>query len=119
MTTIPSGLYRDAVPGPAGLLFISGQVPVAPDGSTPESITEQTHLVFDHINALLAEHGADHTALRHVRYCLTDREDLAAFREVARERLPLPRPAATLAFVAGLVSPAFRIEIEAIAQLDQ
>jgi enamine deaminase RidA (YjgF/YER057c/UK114 family) len=49
---------------------------------------------------------------------LTDMADLAAFRQARDEVFAASAPpASSLVQVAGLVSPDFRIEIEAIAEL--
>ena len=54
----PLGLYSHTVPVPAGtdLVFISGQVGVRPDGTTPSTIAEQADQVFANLVALLAAH---------------------------------------------------------------
>jgi len=49
---------------------------------------------------------------------LTDLADLAVFRDVRDEFLAGgPPPASSLVQVAGLVNPAFRVEVEALAVL--
>ena len=55
----PLGLYSHTVvvPGGTTLVFVSGQVGVAPDGSTPATIDAQADQVFANITSLLAAHG--------------------------------------------------------------
>ena len=57
----PLGLYRHTarVPGGTELLFLSGQLGVRPDGSTPATIGGQADQVFANIIALLAAHGLE------------------------------------------------------------
>ena len=54
----PLGLYSHTVSVPEGteLLFISGQVGVRPDGTTPPTMAEQADQVFSNIIALLRAH---------------------------------------------------------------
>lgn len=99
------------------LIFVSGQVPEAADGSVAEGdVTEQARQVLANIEAALAPHGAD---LRHVvkfTYYLRHIADLPVLRAVLAERLVHePRPAATLVEVSGLVDPRYLVEIDAVA----
>jgi enamine deaminase RidA (YjgF/YER057c/UK114 family) len=100
-----------------GLLFVSGQTPVAADGTVPDGAAAQTRVVLDRIHALLGEHGAGWDAVVKVTYFLSDIGDLAAVREVLVDVLPEPRPAASLVEVSGLIDPRFLVEIEAVADL--
>lgn len=101
------------------LVFVSGQLPEAPDGSVAEGdAVEQTRQVFRNIEAALAPHGAD---LRHVvklTYYLRHIADLQSVRQVLREFLVHePRPASTLVEVNGLADSRCLVEIEAVAAL--
>src|SRR5215207_11438962 len=55
----PAARYAHAVlsEAPARLLHISGQVPVAPDGTVPADIGAQAAVVWSNIVAILAEAG--------------------------------------------------------------
>src|SRR3954451_16990588 len=57
----PLGLYSHTVSVPAGteLLFISGQLGVRPDGTTPATMAEQADQVFANIVAHLQAHGLE------------------------------------------------------------
>ena len=61
----PLGLYSHTVSVSADteLLFISGQLGVRPDGSTPATIAEQADQVFANIIALLNAHGLDASSI--------------------------------------------------------
>ena len=55
----PLGRYTHAVETPpgAGLIFLSGQVPVRRDGSAPETLAEQADQVYATIAAILGARG--------------------------------------------------------------
>ena len=76
----------------AGLHFVSGQTPLASDGEVSDSAADQTHVVLDKIEALLADVGADLADVMKVTYFLTRIEDLADVRAVLLDRLPTHRP---------------------------
>jgi 2-iminobutanoate/2-iminopropanoate deaminase len=109
--------YTDTRTAHGPLLFISGQVPIADDGTVPVDITGQTLLVLGKIEAHLAAHDLDWGAVVKVTYFLRDINDLQPFRDVVLAKLPVPRPAASLVEVSNLIDPRFRIEIEGIADL--
>ncbi len=96
-------------------LFISGQVPVAPDGTVPEDFTRQSHLVWTNLKTQLA--SADMTLENVIKLTifLTDQahgKDMAAIR--SQYLSPDIQPAVTTV-IAGLFDPRWKIEIEAIA----
>ncbi len=68
------------VPPNARTLYISGQVPVAADGSTPEAIEEQVVLAFDNVQTVLAEAGMSLDDVVRVNVYLTDKNYFPAFR---------------------------------------
>jgi len=54
----PIGPYSQAVIGEGKMLFISGQIPLTPEGSLAgDDITSQTKQVCENIKAVLAEAG--------------------------------------------------------------
>ncbi|TDQ53698.1 RidA family protein [Actinorugispora endophytica] len=113
--------YSPAVVADGPLVFVSGQVPEAADGSVVEGdATAQARQVLHNIEEALAPHGAD---LRHVvklTYYLRHIADLPALRAVLAERLVHhPRPAATLIEVSGLLDSRYLLEIDAVATLPQ
>lgn len=114
--TDSAAVYSQTRTATGPLVFVSGQLPIDTDGTVPSGATAQTRLVLDNIAARLAEHGLDLDSVVKVTYFLRDLDDLDAVRAVLRERLPLPRPAASLVQISGLVHPHAAVEIEAIAQ---
>ena len=73
--------------------------------------------MLDKIEALLAEHGAGWPEVVKLTYYLRDLADLGTVRAALLERLPEPRPTATLVEISGLIDPQFLVEIDAVADL--
>ncbi|WP_017592584.1 RidA family protein [Nocardiopsis potens] len=111
--------YSDGFVADGPLLFISGQVPEAPDGSVAEGdAVAQTRQVFRNIEAVLGAHGADIRHLVKVNYYLRHIADLQSVRQVLREFLVhQPRPAATLVEVTGLADSRYLVEVDGVACL--
>ena len=110
------GFSRAVVAGDR--VLVAGTAPVPADGGPPpQDPYAQARLCLDLIGEALARAG---TGLEHVirtRMFLTDARH---WREVARahgEVFAETRPAATAVIVAGLLDPAWLVEIEAEAAL--
>ena len=99
----------------AGVLATAqGQVPLDAEGNLvsaddPEAQVEQ---VFRNLGTALYAAGTSFADVVKLTVFLTDLADLAVFRAV-RVVLDAAAPASSLVRVAGLVHPAFRVEIEA------
>jgi 2-iminobutanoate/2-iminopropanoate deaminase len=113
----PLGLYSHTVSVPAGteLIFISGQVGMRPDGTTPATMSEQADQVFANIVALLNAHGLDATRIIKLTTFMVAGHDGDAVRAARRKHLGAHRPASTAVFVSQLVDPAWFVEVEAVA----
>ena len=116
----PVNGYSHAVAFQGRLVAVSGQVPLDADGQLvgrgdPEA---QARQVFANLEAALAAAGASMDHVVKLTVFLTDMADLAAFRKARDEfiRADTP-PASSLVQVSGLVSPEFRIEVEALAAI--
>ena len=121
----PEGLppvngYSHAVSHSGTVVAVSGQVPMDADGRVvgtgdPEA---QMRQVFGNLDAVLRAAGSDFARVLKLTVYLTDLADLAVFRAVRDEFVdPAAPPASSLVQVAGLVHPAFRVEIDAIAAI--
>lgn len=55
-----------------GWLFVTGQMPIAPDGSVPQSIEAQTAVVMENLKGVLHGVGADLSQVVSARVFLTD-----------------------------------------------
>jgi enamine deaminase RidA (YjgF/YER057c/UK114 family) len=99
-------------------VLVSGTAPVPADGSAPPpGAYAQTMVCLNLIGEALAKAG---TGLEHVVRTRMYLTDAAHWREVARahgEVFGDIRPAATAVIVAGLLDPAWEVEIEAEAVL--
>jgi reactive intermediate/imine deaminase len=118
--TPPTNGYSHAVTVTGTMVLVSGQVPLDAEGRLvgPDDAGEQTRQVFRNIEAVLAEAGATMADVAKLTVFLTNLADLAAFRTARDEFIdPARPPASSLVQVSGLVHPAFRVEIEAIASL--
>jgi len=113
----PLGLYSHTavVPASTDLVFISGQLGVRPDGSTPATIAEQADQVFANIVALLRSHGLEATDIIKLTTFMVMGQDGDAVRAARLKHLGSHRPCSTAVFVSQLVDPAWYVEIEAIA----
>lgn len=113
----PLGLYSHTVSiaNGAELIFISGQVGVRPDGSTPATLAEQADQVFANIVTLLKAHGLDATSIVKLTTFMVAGQDGNAVREARVKHLGTHRPASTAVFVSQLVDPAWFVEVDAIA----
>ena len=108
----PFAKYSHAVEVPPGtrLLFCSGQLGIAPDGTEP-----QTRLCFSNIDAILRDAGMDLANIVRINAYVTGREHLAPYMKVRNELFGDPAPASTLMIVSGFAREEFTVEVEAIA----
>jgi enamine deaminase RidA (YjgF/YER057c/UK114 family) len=105
----PFSLVRRA----GGLVFLSGEVPVADDGTIPEGIAAQTDLTLKLIAETLA---GERLSLADVVSCtvyLADKADFPAFNEAYRKHFRDPLPVRTT--VEAKLVPDVRIEITVVA----
>jgi enamine deaminase RidA (YjgF/YER057c/UK114 family) len=97
-------------------LVLSGQVPLAADGSVPDSAEGQAALVAAHLRTALAHHGM---AARHIVKLTTYLVGRTARAAWQAERDALigdgPPPASTQLIVTGLADPRWLLEVELIA----
>lgn len=115
----PFGTYAHGVEIPAGwrIAVTSGQLAVAPDGSTPESAEAQAKLCFENCGAILAEAGMGPDDVVRIAAFVTDRAHMAAYM-AARDAWLGPQkmlPASTLVIVSGFTRPEFLVEVELTA----
>lgn len=96
------------------LLFISGQIPVALDGSVPDGFEAQCRLAWRNVEAQLEAAGMTLDNLVLHRTYLADRRYALANRAVRNAVLGDRKPALTTIIV-GIFDAAWLLEIEAIA----
>jgi 2-iminobutanoate/2-iminopropanoate deaminase len=112
----PASAYSQAVEvtGRVRILYISGQLGMDTDGTTPSTMAEQARLAWRNVAAQLSEAGMGFDNLVKVTMIIPDAAEIPASRPARAEALGDLRPASTL-IVAGLANPAWKVEIEAIA----
>jgi enamine deaminase RidA (YjgF/YER057c/UK114 family) len=96
-------------------LHTSGVVPIAPDGSTPDDVAEQTAVVWANIDAMLRDADMSPTDIVSVTTYAVVGEDLAAIMAARDHFLGPHRAASTLVTVPALARPEWRVEIAVIA----
>ncbi len=110
------GFSRAVVAG--GRVLVAGTAPVPPGGGPPPSgAYRQARLCLDLIGAALGQAGAGFDDVVRTRMYLTG---AGHWEEVARahgEVFAAIRPASTAVIVAGLLDPAWLVDIEAEALL--
>lgn len=113
----PFARYSHGVELPAGhrLVFCSGQLGVAPDGSVPEDVRAQADLCFSNIAAILGEAGMTLANIVRINAYVTDRAHMKGYMEARDAHVGTPPPASTLMIVAGFTLPVFKVEIEVVA----
>jgi enamine deaminase RidA (YjgF/YER057c/UK114 family) len=98
-------------------VVVSGTGPVVPGGRCPDDAGAQARRCFEIIAVALAEAGASLHDIVRTRMYVTSADDGDAVGKVHGELLGHVRPAATMVVVAGLLDPAWKVEIEAEAVL--
>lgn len=112
----PVGGYAQAleVKEPTRLLFISGQIPVRPDGTVPGTFAEQARQAWANLEAQLKAAGMTFSNLVKVTIFLSDRAHSVENRALRREVLGEQEVALTV-IITGIFDAAWLLEIEAIA----
>ena len=117
----PFARYAHGVVVPEGhrLIFTSGQLGLAADGTVPGDAGDQAAICFANIDAILRDAGADRVHVLRLNAYVTRREDFPAYmaeRDRWLEQVKV-KPASTLMIVSGFTRPDFLVEVEATACL--
>lgn len=112
------GPYSQAINSGAGIVFVSGQLPIDPaTGSFPEGgVREQTRQSLLNAQAILKEAGLALSNVVETTVFLADMSDFAAMNEVYASFFTAPYPARSAVAVKTLPKGAL-VEIECIAAL--
>ncbi len=110
------GSYPQAVEvtAPSRWLYLSGQIPIAPDGSLAPDFTGQCEQVWANVETQLTTAGMTLDNLVKVTTFLSDRRYALENREVRLRRLAGRQPALTV-IVTGIFDESWLVEIEAVA----
>ncbi|MBQ1635655.1 MAG: RidA family protein [Bacteroidales bacterium] len=112
------GPYSQAIDSGAGLVFVSGQLPIDPaTGAFPEGgIKEQTAQSIRNAKAILEEAGSGLDKVVKTTVFLADMADFGAMNEVYSSYFTSPFPARSAVAVKDLPKGAL-VEIECIARV--
>ena len=111
----PGGHYSHAVTA-GGMVFVSGQLPIAPDGSklNDAPFEAQARQVLDNVALALAAAGSAVDRLVQVRVYVTDIQSWPAFNTLYAAWAGSARPARAVVPV-PMLHYGFKIEVEAVA----
>lgn len=106
-----------AIEAGARLVRTSGQLAVARNGGIPSGAQAQAALIFENIDAILADGGMGRTNVCHISAFVTAREHMAGYMAARDAYLAdVPNlPASTLIIVSGFTREEFLVEIEVMA----
>ncbi|MFQ3587764.1 MAG: RidA family protein [Fimbriimonadaceae bacterium] len=109
------GPYSQAVRASGQMFFMSGQIPLTPDGDlVAGDVKEQTRQVVANMRAVLESAGLSFENVVKTTIFLSSMDHFAAVNEVYGEAFPAEPPARSTVAVAGLPR-GVDVEIEAIA----
>ena len=110
-----AGHYSQAVVR-GGEVFVSGLLPITPDGTklTADTFAGQTEQVLNNLEAILEASGSSLSQLLSVRVYISNIDDWQTFNAIYAKRLGSHRPARAVVPVPGLHF-GFKLELEAIA----
>ena len=113
----PLGGYSHQVEISGGerMLILSGQVGMREDGTVPDDPLEQIDVAFENIFRNLHTAHMEVKDIIKITYYLVGEIDTAKRRDLITSKLGGHRPCSTLLYVAGLASPIYKVEIEALA----
>src|SRR6185503_375791 len=113
----PLGSYSHQleISGNERVLVLSGQVGMREDGAVPDDPLEQMDLAFENIFRNLRAANMDVKDIIKLTYYLVGEVDTVKRRELVVSKLQGHKPCSTLLFVAGLASPIYKVELEALA----
>jgi len=108
------GPYAQAVKA-GGFVLVSGQIPLAPDGSLVEGdIRVQTERVMENLKAVLEAAGSGLSRVVQTTCFLADMEDFPGFNEVYARYFTPPYPARATVAVKALPR-GVRVEVACVA----
>ena len=96
------------------MVFTSGQIPVAPDGTIGNDVVEQAHQALKNLKAVLEAAGSGMEKVVKTTVFITDMGEFGAINGVYEQYFTQPFPARSCVQVAQLPK-GVSVEIEAIA----
>jgi enamine deaminase RidA (YjgF/YER057c/UK114 family) len=99
-------------------VWVSGSVGMKEDGTVPQSTVEQFRIAMAAVDACLKQAGAQPRHVVKVTIFMTDISERPLINPLRIEYFGENRPASTLVEVSALVDPRLKVEIEAVAYID-
>ena len=99
------------------VVYTSGQVGIAADGSVPENFAGQFRIAMENLRAVLADAGASFDTVLKTTVFLVDRGHAGEMNALYTESFAEPRPARST-IITELVRPELLFEIEAVASVE-
>lgn len=115
-----AGTYSHVRTAGPELVFVSGQVPLRPDGRLiGDDAASQAAQAMDNLVAALDLADAKPSDVVKLTTFVTDAAVATAVAEARAAHFCEPYPTSTVVVVAGLLSPDWLVEVEAVAQLSR
>ena len=99
-------------------VWVSGSVGMTADGSIPDTTVEQFRIALASVDTCLRQAGAKPKHVVKVTIFMTDISERPLINPQRIEYFGEHRPASTLVEVTKLVDPRLKVEIEAVAYID-
>jgi len=115
----PMGHYCHAMEIAQGsrVMYISGQVGVAPDGTVPTDFRAQAENAWNNCLRILEFNAMRAKDIVKINHYLLRATDIPVYNEVRMKHLGTAQPASTLVVVAALFKPEFLVEVEMVAAI--
>ena len=116
----PAAKYEHAVlaEDASRILHTSGIVPVKPDGTVPENISDQAEVIWQNISEILKESAMKITDITLVTTYVVPDQDLSEVMAARDETFGSHQAASTLLVVAQLAQKSWKMEISVVAISD-
>ena len=116
----PAANYEHAVlaEGASRILHTSGIVPVKPDGTVPENISDQAEVIWQNLREILKEASMEITDITLVTTYVVPGQDLSEVMAVRDETFGSHQAASTLLVVSQLAQKSWKMEIAVVAISD-
>ena len=101
------------------LVFTSGQLGIAPDGSVSSEFKGQAEQVMKNLAALLAHHGVGVESLVRINAYVLERAQIPVLAQARSAWLGDARPAMTTVVVSGLAAPEWLLEVEVVFSVEE
>lgn len=105
-------------PFPLRSLHLSGQSGIQPNGELAQGFSAQCRQAIKNLETVLRDAGMALNNLVKMNFYLTNRQHMAELTSMGQELLDGARPAVTTVIVAGLESPDWLVEVDAVAVIN-